>query len=245
MWHPVQLFCTVSRLARQAKDPFEAKRPDRSLVSRVCVDTPGRCLAQQQSRRRIGNTTSISIGPTSISFTSEPTAVRAIIFFHSILLPRPFTLDVDGPCLVAAAGPSNCSGNRRDDPVWDAQLLHGWRGVAVEANPHTYHTLRGHYRACCPNVKTMNLAVSDASAGSSTSPTATREVDFWCPREPANLRYSEGCTTVRAWGEGSKFGLQDDARATAQVHHMRVPAITLGALWSRLAPRKVDLLVIE
>ena len=158
-------------------------------------------------------------------------------YYVSLARPDFFFVHIGANC-----GPSNCSGNRRDDPVWDYQRLHGWRGVAIEANPHTHNALRGHYR-CCPNVKTMNLAVSDASTGSSTSPTATREIDFWCPRDYTNLRYSEGCTTVRAWGEGSRFG--QDAHASAQVHHMRVPAITLGALWTRLATRTVDLLVIE
>ena len=148
----------------------------------------------------------------------------------------------------ANCGPANCSGNRRDDPIWEYQLRYGWRGVAIEANPHTFGHLQANYASANPNVATINLAVVGAEQarserGEASKHGAAAEIDFWCPRHPRNLRFSEGCTTNRAWGAEAAFGLPAAERQLAL--HMRVKAVSLDALWAWQTPARVDLLVVD
>lgn len=153
----------------------------------------------------------------------------------------------------ANCGPSNCSGNRREDPIWDYQRRYRWHGAAVEANPHTFSVLQSNYAATNANVQTINIAVTGVRDSSGDDPdervangsSATgRQISFWCPRHPRNLRYSEGCTTSPEWGRQSAFGLPLSERHLAL--HTTVAAISLKALWHRLGPpAHVDLLVVD
>ena len=111
------------------------------------------------------------------------------------------------------------------ESIWNDARKHMWRGIVIEANPSVFYKLRANY-LFNPGVRALNVALADRDG------TATLHVPI--------LQHRSELASLDS-GFAARY-LPANETATQPV---RVPAITLEALWRHVRSTTVDILQLD
>ena len=110
------------------------------------------------------------------------------------------------------------------ESIWNDARKHMWRGIVIEANPSVFYKLRANY-LFNPGVRALNVALADRDG------MATLHVPI--------LQHRSELASLDS-GFAARY-LPANKTATQPV---RVPAITLEALWRHVRSTTVDILTL-